>query len=206
MFDSLLPNHFMTGHFMSGDVANFATVAALVAVAEIGDKTQLLSLLLVAKFRRPWTIMAGILAATLLNHALAAWAGLWLEHFVKPEYLRWALGVSFIAMAAWTLKPDTLDESDAPVKASRFGAFTGTLVAFFLAEIGDKTQVATTALAAKYSSLWMVASASTLGLMLANVPVLLMGDAIMRRVPLDLVRKIAALAFAVIGVITLIGW
>lgn len=196
MFDSI----------MTGDMANFATVTALVAVAEIGDKTQLLSLLLVAKFRRPWTIMAGILMATLLNHALAAWAGIWLEHLVNPDYLRWALGVSFIAMAIWTLKPDTLDEADTPVKASRFGAFAGTLVAFFLAEIGDKTQVATTALAAKYGSLWMVASASTLGLMLANVPVLLMGDAIMRRVPLDLVRKIAALAFAVIGVITLIGW
>lgn len=184
----------------------FLTVAGLVAIAEIGDKTQLLSLLLAAKFRRPWPILAGILLATVANHALAAWAGVWLDQLVEPHYLRWALGASFIAMGVWTLKPDQLGEDEAPVKASRFGAFLGTLLAFFLAEIGDKTQVATTALAARYGEVLIVTAASTLGLFAVNAPVVLLGERIMRVLPLDLVRKLAAAAFFIIGVVTLIGW
>ncbi|WP_428245798.1 TMEM165/GDT1 family protein [Ferrovibrio sp.] len=184
----------------------FFTVFGLVAIAEIGDKTQLLSLLLAAKFRRPWPIMAGILVATVANHAVAAWAGVWLDGLVEPKYLRWALGASFIAMAIWTLKPDTLEDDDAPVKMSRFGAFMGTLVAFFLAEIGDKTQVATTALAARYGEVLIVTAASTLGLFAVNAPVVFLGEKLMRRLPLDLVRKVAAAAFAIVGIITFIGW
>jgi putative Ca2+/H+ antiporter (TMEM165/GDT1 family) len=184
----------------------FLTVSGLVAIAEIGDKTQLLSLLLAAKFRRPWPIMAGILLATLANHALAAWAGIWLDHLVRPDYLRWALGASFLAMALWTLKPDKLEEGDAPVQASRFGAFLGTLVAFFLAEIGDKTQVATTALAARYGDVLIVTAASTLGLFAVNAPVVLLGEKLMRKLPFEWVRRISAVAFAGVGLVTLIGW
>lgn len=183
----------------------FATVTGLVAVAEIGDKTQLLSLLLAARFRRPLPILAGILVATLLNHALAAWAGIWLEGLLDPQYLKWILGASFLVMAAWTLKPDTLEEDDAAAKVTGLGAFGATCIAFFLAEIGDKTQVATTALAARYGDAWLVMLASTLGLWLANAPVVYLGERLMRRLPLALVRRVAAAAFALVGIATLIG-
>lgn len=187
------------------EITSFGTVTGLVAIAEIGDKTQLLSLLLAARFRQPLPILAGILVATLLNHAAAAWAGIWLEGLLDPTYLRWALGASFLAMAAWTLKPDKLDDDEAPAKITRLGAFGATCIAFFLAEIGDKTQVATTALAARYGDAWLVMLASTLGLWLANAPVVYLGERLMYRLPLALVRRVAAAAFALVGIATLIG-
>ena len=146
-----------------------------VAVAEIGDKTQLLALLLAARFRKPWPIVAGILVATLLNHALAAWLGALVAQWLSPEVLRWIVAGSFLAIALWTLKPDKLDESDQHLPAR--GAFIATTIAFFLAEIGDKTQVATVLLAAKYSPLWQVIAGTTLGMLLANVPVVALGIA-----------------------------
>lgn len=182
----------------------FLTSVGLVAIAEIGDKTQLLSLLLAARFRKPWPILAAILCATVANHLLAAWLGLWLEQWLTPAVLRWALGASFLAMAAWTLIPDKLDdEVSAPTK---WGAFLATLVAFFIAEIGDKTQLATTALAARHASVMLVTAGSTLGLLLANAPVVFLGERLMKKLPLDLVRKLAAAAFAILGLATLIGW
>jgi len=181
----------------------FASVTGLVALAEMGDKTQLLSLVLIARFRRPLPILAGILIATIVNHALAAWAGTWLEHLLQPKHLRWALGASFFAMAIWALRPDTLDDDEKPGRRS-YGAFLTTVVVFFFAEIGDKTQIATTALAARYASLWLVASASTVGLMLANLPVVLLGQKILQRLPFGTLRRLAAAAFAATGVMILL--
>jgi Ca2+/H+ antiporter, TMEM165/GDT1 family len=182
----------------------FLTTTGLVAVAEIGDKTQLLSLLLAARFRKPWTILTAILLATIANHLLAAWLGLGLERWLTPVVLRWVLGVSFLAMAVWTLIPDRLeDETAAP---STWGAFVTTLVAFFIAEIGDKTQLATAALAARYAAVMLVTAASTLGLLLANAPVVFMGERLMRKLPLNRMRRLAAGAFAILGFVTLIGW
>lgn len=182
----------------------FLTTTGLVAVAEIGDKTQLLSLLLAARFRRPWPILAAILLATVANHLLAAWLGVWVEGFLSDTVLRWALGASFLAMAVWTLIPDKLDgEGIAP---GRWGVFLTTLVAFFLAEIGDKTQIATTALAARYNAVAAITAASTLGLLLANAPAVLFGDRLLQRLPLVLVRRFAAAAFAALGLASLLGW
>ena len=155
--------------------------AGTVALAEIGDKTQLLALLLAARFRKPWPIAAGMLVATLLNHALAGWLGALVAQWLTPEVLRWIVAGSFLAIALWTLKPDTLD-GDAPLPAH--GAFVTTVVAFFLAEIGDKTQVATVLLAAKYSPLWQVVAGTTLGMLAANVPVVALGSRFASRLPL----------------------
>ncbi|HVI25637.1 MAG TPA: TMEM165/GDT1 family protein [Xanthomonadaceae bacterium] len=165
-----------------------------VALAEIGDKTQLLALLLAARFRRPWPIVAGILVATLLNHALAAWIGAWAAHWLTPQVLRWIVAGSFLAIALWTLKPDTIDE-DAAATTSAHGAFLATTLAFFIAEIGDKTQVATVLLAAKYAPLWEVVAGTTLGMLLANVPVVLLGHRFADRLPLRAARITAALVF-----------
>ena len=175
----------------------------VVAIAEIGDKTQLLALLLAARFRRPWPIIAGILVATLANHAFAAAVGTWLTTLMGPQTLRWVLGLSFIAMAVWTLIPDKLDEDDA--KLPRFGVFGATLIAFFLAEMGDKTQVATVALAAQYQMLVAVVAGTTLGMMIANVPAVLLGDRIAARMPVKLVHGIAAAIFLGLGIATLAG-
>ena len=175
----------------------------LVALAEIGDKTQLLALLLAARFRKPLPIILGILAATLANHALAGALGAWLTSVLQPEALRWILGLSFIAMALWMLVPDTLDDVNPAV--TRFGVFGTTLVTFFLAEMGDKTQVATVALAARYSALWLVVLGTTLGMMIANVPAVLLGDRLSQRVPKRLVHGIAAALFALLGVAALLG-
>lgn len=180
----------------------FLTTTGLVAVAEIGDKTQLLSLLLAARFRRPLPILGAILCATVANHLLAAALGVWVEGLVEPKVLRWALAASFLAMAAWTLIPDKLDEDDAP--KTRNGVFATTLVAFFLAEIGDKTQLATTALAARFDSVFLVTAASTLGLFLANAPVVALGNRAVARLPLKPIRFIAAAAFAVLGLVILL--
>ena len=181
----------------------FLISTGIVALAEIGDKTQLLAFILAAKFRKPVPIVLGILVATLANHGFAGAVGSWITNLISPETLRWILGVSFIAMAGWTLIPDKFDEEDA--KLARFGVFTTTLIAFFLAEMGDKTQVATIALAAQYQSLVAVVSGTTLGMMLANVPAVILGDRIAGKIPVKLVHRIAAAIFAVLGVATLLG-
>jgi putative Ca2+/H+ antiporter (TMEM165/GDT1 family) len=178
----------------------------VVALAEIGDKTQLLAFILAARFKRPWPIIWGILAATLLNHALAGALGAWLTSLTSPQVLRWVLGLSFIAMAAWTLVPDKMDDDDSDARsAQRLGVFGATFVAFFLAEMGDKTQIATVAMAARYSDAVLVVMGTTLGMMLANVPAVLIGDKLAHKLPIRLVHGIAALIFAVLGVATLLG-
>lgn len=179
----------------------FLVSTGIVALAEMGDKTQLLSLLLAARFRRPLPIILGILVATLLNHALAGALGALITDWLGPNALRWILGLSFLAMAAWTLIPDKLDDVDAKPKA--FGVFGTTTFAFFLAEMGDKTQIATVALAAKFGAFEAVVAGTTLGMMVANVPAVLLGGRIMRVVPLKLVHAIAAALFALLGVATL---
>ncbi len=181
----------------------FLVSTAIVALAEIGDKTQLLAFILAAKFRRPWPIVFGILVATLLNHAFAAALGTWLTSLLGPQTLRWILGLSFIAMAVWTLIPDKFDTEDA--KVPRLGVFGATLLAFFLAEMGDKTQVATVVLAAQYQALVAVVAGTTLGMMIANVPAVLLGDRIATRMPVKLVHGIAAALFLALGAATLSG-
>jgi Ca2+/H+ antiporter, TMEM165/GDT1 family len=171
---------------------------ATVALAEIGDKTQLLALLLAARFRRPWPIIAGILVATLLNHALAAWVGSVAAQWLRPEILRWVVAGSFLAVALWTLKPDSLDEDE---RLPARGAFIATSLAFFVAEIGDKTQVATILLGTRYTPLWEVIVGTTAGMLLANVPVVLLGSRFADRLPLKTARMVAATVFALLA-----GW
>lgn len=182
----------------------FFLSTGIVALAEMGDKTQLLSLVLAARFKRPWPIVWGILAATLLNHALAGAAGAWVMAIVGPDVMRWVLGVSFIAMGLWMLIPDKLDDDDAR-PSHHWGVFMTTTWAFFLAEMGDKTQIATVALGAQYQPLVAVVAGTTLGMMLANAPVVFFGDAITKRVPIRVVHLIAAVIFAVLGVLALLG-
>ncbi len=177
----------------------------VVAIAEIGDKTQLLALVLAARFRKPVPIILGILVATLANHALAGALGAWIIGLLGPSVMRWVLGVSFLAMAAWALVPDKLEE-EGERKTDRYGAFLATLVAFFLVEIGDKTQVATVALAARYDMLAVVVAGTTLGMMIANVPAVLLGEVAATKIPLKLVRGIAAAIFAALGVAVLAGF
>jgi Ca2+/H+ antiporter, TMEM165/GDT1 family len=181
----------------------FLISTGVVALAEIGDKTQLLALVLAARFRKPLPIVLGILFATLLNHAIAGYVGAWIAQAVRPEVMRWILGVSFILMAAWALIPDKYEQSDGDGR--RLGAFLTTLIAFFIVEIGDKTQVATAALAIKYTNLYAVVAGTTVGMMLANVPVVLLGGAAATRLPLKLIRSIAAAIFFVMGVLVLLG-
>lgn len=169
-----------------------------VALAEIGDKTQLLALLLAARFRKPWPIIAGILVATLLNHALAGWLGAMSSQWLSPEPLRWIVAGSFLAIALWTLKPDKLDADTETLPAR--GAFLATAIAFFLAEIGDKTQVATILLAAKYSPLWQVVLGTTVGMLIANMPVVLLGSRFADRLPLKAARRGAALLFLILAI------
>ena len=178
----------------------FLVSTGLVALAEIGDKTQLLALLLACRFRKPIPIVLGILVATLANHAFAGAIGSWITTLLGPELLRWILGVSFLAMAAWMLVPDQIDDTAAA--STRFGVFGTTLIAFFLAEMGDKTQIATVALAAQYASFWVVAG-TTLGMMIANVPVVFLGDRAAKKLPLKLVHGIAAAIFAALGLLVL---
>jgi putative Ca2+/H+ antiporter (TMEM165/GDT1 family) len=184
-------------------VEAFLVATGIVALAEIGDKTQLLAFILAARFRKPLPIIAGILIATLANHSFAGALGAWLTALMTPQALRWVLGISFLGMAVWTLIPDKFDESDS--KATRFGVFGTTLVAFFLAEMGDKTQIATVALAAQYQSFFAVVAGTTLGMMIANVPAVLLGDRIAQRMPVRLVHAVAAAIFAILGVVTLAG-
>ena len=181
----------------------FLVSTGIVALAEIGDKTQLLAFLLAARFRRPLPIVFGIFVATVANHAFAAAVGALVGKLLGPEVMRWVLGLAFIGMAAWIMVPDDIDENEAT--PARFGVFLTTVLAFFLAEMGDKTQVATVALAARYPSAVAVVAGTTLGMMLANVPAVYFGDRIAGRVPLKLVHGIAALIFVVLGLATLFG-
>ncbi len=181
----------------------FLVSTGIVALAEIGDKTQLLAFILAAKFRKPIPSVLGILVATLANHGFAGALGAWITSLVEPQTMRWILGISFIAMAAWTLVPDEFDENDA--KLAQYGVFATTLIAFFLAEMGDKTQVATIALAAQYQSLVAVVAGTTLGMMIANGPAGLLGDRSASRMPVKAVHAVAAAIFAVLGVATLLG-
>jgi Ca2+/H+ antiporter, TMEM165/GDT1 family len=176
----------------------------VVALGEMGDKTQLLSLLLAARFRRPVPIILGIVVATVLNHLLAGFVGVWVRSALTPEVLRLGLGVSFLALAAWTLVPDTLEERRAA--CGRSGVFLVTLVTFFLAEMGDKTQVATVMLAAKYQTLGAVVTGTTLGMLVADVPAVLLGKMAAPKLPVRLVRVVAAMVFAVLGIGALLGF
>ncbi|MBP6277461.1 MAG: TMEM165/GDT1 family protein [Limnohabitans sp.] len=176
----------------------------VVALAEIGDKTQLLAFILAARFKKPLPIIAGILVATIVNHGLAGALGAWITSAISPEVLRWVLGASFIGMAIWTMIPDEIDEDETQV-AKRFGVFGATLVTFFLAEMGDKTQIATVAMAAHYATPVMVVIGTTLGMLIADVPAVFVGDKLANKIPMKLVHSIAAGVFAILGVATLLG-
>jgi putative Ca2+/H+ antiporter (TMEM165/GDT1 family) len=182
----------------------FAVSVGVVALGEIGDKTQLLALLLAARFRKPVPIIAGIFVATVANHALASALGTWITQLVDPTWMRWILGVSFLAVAAWMLVPDSTDGVEGQ-GSGRLGVFGVTVIAFFLAEMGDKTQIATVMLAAKYNALVAVTAGTTLGMMIANVPAVLLGDRAVKFVPIAWVHRIAAAVFVVIGVAVLAG-
>lgn len=176
----------------------------VVALAEIGDKTQLLAFILAARFKRPLPIVLGILVATLVNHGLAGALGAWITANVDPAILRWVLGISFLGMAIWTLIPDAIEDEETQV-AHRFGVFGATLVTFFLAEMGDKTQIATIAMAAHYGTPLLVVAGTTLGMLLADVPAVFIGDKLAGKIPMKLVHGIAAAVFALLGVATLLG-
>jgi putative Ca2+/H+ antiporter (TMEM165/GDT1 family) len=176
----------------------------VVALAEIGDKTQLLAFLLAARFKRPVPIVLGILAATVLNHGAAGLAGAWVTSVVPAQVLRWVLGLSFLGMAAWTLIPDKIEDEELGL-ARRFGVFGATFVSFFLAEMGDKTQLATVGLAAHYGQPLLVVLGTTLGMLIADVPAVFLGDKLAGRIPMTFVHSIAALIFAALGVATLLG-
>ena len=176
----------------------FLVSTAVVALGELGDKTQLLALVLAARYHRPWPIVAGIFVATLANHAVAAWVGNWVRDVVPPDVLRWLLALSFFAVAAWALKPDKLDEDESP-PSTRWGVFGVTVIAFFLAEMGDKTQVATVMLAARFASLAAVIAGTTLGMLIVNVPTVFIGRAAADRIPFRAVRIAAAALFAALG-------
>jgi putative Ca2+/H+ antiporter (TMEM165/GDT1 family) len=176
----------------------------VVALAEIGDKTQLLAFILAARFKKPLPIIAGIFLATIVNHGLAGALGAWITATITPDVLRWILGASFLAMAVWTLIPDKIEEEETQV-AQRFGVFGATLVTFFLAEMGDKTQIATVAMAAHYPDPLLVVAGTTLGMLIADVPAVFAGDKLANKIPMKLVHSIAAGIFALLGVATLLG-
>lgn len=183
----------------------FLLSVGVVALSEIGDKTQLFAMLLAARTQRPWPIIAGILIATIVNHAIAGWIGQWLAHLVDPMWMRWVLGVSFLAMAIWTLIPDKLDRD--PQRASKnpaLGLVTTTAIAFFFLEIGDKTQIATVALAAQTQQLASVVIGTTIGMMAANIPAVFLGEAAANRLPLKAVRIVAAFIFLCVGIAALV--
>lgn len=176
----------------------------VVALAEIGDKTQLLAFLLAARFKKPLPIILGILVATVVNHGLAGALGAWITATMSPQILRWVLGLSFLGMAIWTLIPDKIEEEEMQI-ANRLGVFGATLVTFFLAEMGDKTQVATVAMAAHYSAPLLVVVGTTLGMLIADVPAVFIGDRLAGKIPMKLVHSIAAAVFALLGGATLLG-
>ncbi len=176
----------------------------VVALAEIGDKTQLLAFILAARFKKPVPIILGILAATVVNHGLAGALGAWITAVVSPEIMRWALGLSFIGMAVWTMIPDKIEDEETQI-AQRFGVFGATLITFFLAEMGDKTQIATVALAAHYAAPLLVVIGTTLGMLIADVPAVFVGDKLASKIPMKLVHSVAATIFALLGIATLLG-
>ena len=180
----------------------FLVSTGIVALAEMGDKTQLLSLVLAARFRKPWPIVCGIFVATLLNHGLAGAVGAWVKAFVGPDAMRWILGLSFIAMAVWMLIPDKLDDEGLDDN-SRWGILGTTAVVFFMAEMGDKTQIATVMLAAQYNAYLLVVLGTTSGMMLANAPVVWMGDKLVKKVPIRMVHLVSAGIFLVLGLLAL---
>ncbi len=177
----------------------FLISALTVALAEIGDKTQLLALILAAKYRKPWPIAFGILAATMINHALAGSVGMMVAQWFNPDVLKWMVALSFIAIAAWTLKPDKADEDEA-ARGGRHGAFIATTISFFLAEMGDKTQIATAVIATEYHPLWAVIAGTTVGMLLADLPVVWLGATFANRLPLRAIRYVTALLFLALGV------
>lgn len=183
----------------------FLISTGIVALAEIGDKTQLLAFLLAARFRKPLPICLGILVATVANHAFAGALGAWITAQMSPTSMRWILGVGFLAMAVWTLIPDQIDEEVEGGGRFKMGVFGTTVLAFFLAEMGDKTQIATVALAAQFNAFVAVVAGTTLGMMIANVPAVFLGDKMAGRIPVRLVHGIAALIFAALGVAVLSG-
>ena len=180
----------------------FIVSTSVVALAEMGDKTQLLSLILAARYRKPMPIVLGLLVATLLNHTIAGALGAWLSSLMRPEVLNWVMAAAFIAMGLWILVPDKLDEDDVAVPKQQMGVFFATVVAFFLAEMGDKTQFATIALAAQYSDVFSVVLGTTLGMMMANAPAVYLGNRFAQRLPTKIIHIIAAIIFIAIGVLT----
>ncbi len=176
----------------------------VVALAEIGDKTQLLAFILAARFKKPFPIILGILTATVINHGLAGALGAWITSSISPEVLRWVLGALFIGMAIWTMIPDKIEEEETQI-AQRFGMFGATFITFFLAEMGDKTQIATVAMAAHYSAPLMVVIGTTIGMLIADVPAVFAGDKLANKIPMKLVHSIAAAVFATLGIATLMG-
>ena len=176
----------------------------VVALAEIGDKTQLLAFILAARFKKPVPIILGILAATIVNHGLAGALGAWITATVSPDILRWVLGISFIGMAIWTMIPDKIEEEETQI-AKKLDVFGATLITFFLAEMGAKTQIATVAMAAHYAAPLMVVIGTTLGMLIADVPAVFVGDKLANKIPMKLVHSIAAAIFALLGVATLLG-
>ncbi len=181
----------------------FLVSTMVVGLAEIGDKTQILSLMLAARFKRPVPIILGILFATIANHAAAGLAGTLFGSLLAGPWMRWILGLSFLSVAVWALFPDKYEGDDKAI--SRFGAFTSTLVAFFLAEIGDKTQIATIGLAARFEQFYPVVMGTTLGMMLANIPAVIVGDRLAGKLPVKAIRITAAIVFAILGIVTLSG-
>lgn len=181
----------------------FLVSAGVVALAEIGDKTQLIALVLAARFKRPLPVIAGIVAATIVNHTIAGIVGAWLASVLGPTALRWILGLSFVAIAVWLLVPDKVDSAD--VARGRYGIFVTTLITFFLAEMGDKTQIATVALAARFQDLYAVIAGTTLGMLIADVPAVLFGERVARRIHPRVVHAVAALIYATIGAFVLAG-
>ena len=187
----------------------FLIAAGVVALAEIGDKTQLLSLVLATRYRSPWAISAGIFVATLLNHALAALVGESVMQWLGADWMRWIVGLSFIAMAVWTLIPDHLDENEedtAEKKLRRYGVFAMTAVIFFMLEMGDKTQIATAILAARFNDLMPVVMGTTVGMLIANVPLVFFGNILMRKISIKLVHRVTAVLFLILGLATLAGF
>ncbi len=197
-FTSLISN-------MPSSMAAFSVSTAIVALAEMGDKTQLLALLLAARFRKPLPIILAILAATLINHGLSAVLGQFITRMVNPTVMMWILAAGFIGMAIWMLIPDELDDETENInKWQRYGVFGATFVLFFLAEIGDKTQIATVALAARFDSIFWVTAGTTLGMLLANVPAVFIGDKLAHKLPIALIHKISAFIFLTIGIFTIV--
>jgi putative Ca2+/H+ antiporter (TMEM165/GDT1 family) len=185
-------------------VESLLVSTGVVALAEIGDKTQLLAFLLAARFKKPLPIVLGILVATIFNHGLAGALGAWITATVSPDVLRWVLGLSFIGMAIWTMIPDEIEEEETQI-AQKFGVFGATLITFFLAEMGDKTQIATVAMAAHYGTALLVVIGTTLGMLIADVPAVFVGDKLANKIPMKLVHSIAAAIFALLGIATLLG-